>query len=117
MPRLGYALAMFDKLSRDDRMRLMRFVCSFAWADLEVQEEERSFVRTLVRKLALSADEKKQVEAWLAVPPSPEEVDPTDVPKAHRKLFLDTIRELVTADKLIDPEEDESFALLEQLLG
>jgi len=98
-------------------MRLMRFVCSFAWADLEVQAEERSFVKKLVRKLKLTADEKKQVDAWLAVPPSPEEVDPTDVPKAHRQLFLNTIREIVTIDGLVDPEEDESFALLEQLLG
>ncbi|MBM4375522.1 MAG: TerB family tellurite resistance protein [Deltaproteobacteria bacterium] len=108
---------MLDKLSREDRMRLMRFVCSFAWADLEVQAEERSFVKKLVRKLKLTADEKKQVDAWLAVPPSPEEVDPTDVPKAHRQLFLNTIREIVTIDGLVDPEEDESFALLEQLLG
>jgi uncharacterized tellurite resistance protein B-like protein len=108
---------MLDKLSREDRMRLMRFVCSFAWADLEVQAEERSFVKKLVRKLKLTDDEKKQVDGWLAVPPSPEEVDPTDVPKAHRKLFLDTIREIVTVDGLVDPDEDENFALLEQLLG
>jgi len=108
---------MLDKLSRPDRMRLMRFVCSFAWADLEIQAEERSFVKKLVRKLKLTADEKQQVDAWLAVPPSPEEVDPTDVPKAHRQLFLDTMRDIVTIDGLVDPEEDESFALLEQLLG
>lgn len=108
---------MLDKLSREERMRLMRFVCSFAWADLEVQEEERSFVRKLVRKLHLNADERKQVDEWLKVPPSPEEVDPTDIPKTHRRLFLETIKELVTADSLVDPEEDESFALLEQLLG
>jgi uncharacterized tellurite resistance protein B-like protein len=107
---------MLDKLAREDRMRLMRFVCSFAWADLEVQAEERSFVKKLVRKLKLTDDEKKQVDGWLAVPPSPEEVDPTDVPKAHRKLFLDTIREIVTVDGLVDPDEDENFALLEQLL-
>ncbi|MCC6527150.1 MAG: TerB family tellurite resistance protein, partial [Polyangiaceae bacterium] len=35
---------MLSKLSKTDRMRLMRFVCSFAWADLEVQNEERAYV-------------------------------------------------------------------------
>lgn len=108
---------MLDKLSREERMRLMRFVCSFAWADLEVQDEERSYVKKLVRKLELTADERRQVDEWLKVPPSPEEVDPTDVPRAHRQIFLETIKGLVTADRLVDPEEDESFALLEQLLG
>jgi uncharacterized tellurite resistance protein B-like protein len=108
---------MLDKLSREERMRLMRFVCSFAWADLEVQKEERSFVAKLMRKLELTADEKRQVEEWLAVPPAPEEVDPTDVPKAHRKLFLDTIKQVVKADRRVDPEEQENLELLEQLLG
>ncbi|MBM4358692.1 MAG: TerB family tellurite resistance protein [Deltaproteobacteria bacterium] len=108
---------MLDKLSHDERMRLVRFVCSFAWADLEVQDEERAFVKKLVRKLKLSAEEAKQAEAWLKVPPAPEEVDPTDVPKAHRKLFLETIRGLVAADKRLDPEEEENLALFEQLLS
>src|SRR5688500_6073014 len=48
---------MLERLSRDDRLRLMKFVCSFAWADLRVQEEERSFVKKLVRKLKLDAEE------------------------------------------------------------
>ncbi len=106
-----------DKLSREERMRLMRFVCSFAWADLEVQKEERTFVAKLMRKLELTADEKKQVEEWLKVPPAPEDVDPTDVPRAHRKLFLETVKKLVAADKRLDPEEKENLELLEQLLA
>jgi uncharacterized tellurite resistance protein B-like protein len=108
---------MLDKLSRDERMRLMRFVCSFAWADLEVQTEERAFVGRLMRKLELNAEEKKQVEEWLKVPPLPEEVDPTDVPRAHRKILLDTIKAVISADRRLDPEEQESLDLLEQLLA
>ena|SRR4051812_47548807 len=107
---------MLDKLSREERMRLMRFVCSFAWADLEVQKEERTFVGKLMRKLELTDDEKKQVEKWLQVPPRPEEVDPTDVPRAHRKLFLDTMKKLVAADHKLAPDEKENLELLEQLL-
>jgi len=26
-----------DHLTRDDRLRLVKFVCSFAWADLEIR--------------------------------------------------------------------------------
>jgi hypothetical protein len=107
---------MISKLSRPDRMRLMRFVCSFAWADLEVQTEERAFVARLMDKLKLDDEERKQVRQWLKVPPPPEEVDPNQVPKAHRQLFLDTVRELVAADKVLAPDERENLSLLEQLL-
>jgi hypothetical protein len=97
-------------------MRLMKFVCSFAWADLEVQDEERGFVGRLMKRLELDPDERAKVEAWLQVPPPPEEVDPTSVPRAHRQLFLDTVRELVASDRVLDPEERENLALFEQLL-
>ena len=107
---------MVSKLSRSERMRLMRFVCSFAWADLEVQDEERKFVARLMHRLALDDEERRQVEAWLKVPPPPEEVDPSQVPREHRQLFLDTMRELVGADQVLDPEERETLSLFEQLL-
>ena len=107
---------MVSKLSRAERMRLMRFVCSFAWADLEVQDEERKFVARLMHRLALDDEERRQVEAWLKVPPPPEEVDPSQVPREHRQLFLDTVRQLVASDRVLDPEERENLALFEQLL-
>src|SRR5262245_34175358 len=103
-------------LSKEDRLRLMRFVCSFAWADLHVHEKERKFVRALVRKLKLGASDAKQVERWLKVPPRPEEVDPADVPRQHRELFLQAAREVITVDGEIHPEETSMFSLLEQLL-
>jgi hypothetical protein len=107
---------MLHKLSRPDRLRLMRFVCSFAWADLEVQNEEREFIARLIRRLELDEEEKRQVEGWLLVPPPPEEVDPSTVPVEHRQLFLETVRGLIAADKFVDPEERESLSLFEQLL-
>ncbi|MCC6522282.1 MAG: TerB family tellurite resistance protein [Polyangiaceae bacterium] len=107
---------MLSKLSKTDRMRLMRFVCSFAWADLEVQNEERAYVHRMVRKLKLDDSERKQVEEWLTVPPLPEQVDPNSVPREHRLLFLEAVRGVVSADRVLDPEEQESLALFEQLL-
>lgn len=107
---------MINDLSREERLRLMRFLCSFAWADLEVHANERSFVTKMVTKLKLEADEAALVKGWLKVPPPPEEVDPASVPVEHRRLFLDTLRELISADGELRPEEQENFALLEALM-
>ena len=104
-------------LSREDRLRLMKFVCSFAWADLEVHPQERAFVLRLVRRLGLDEQEERQVERWLEVPPDPEAVDPTDIPASHRKVFLAAIDGVIAADGEIALEERESLELLHQLLG
>jgi uncharacterized membrane protein YebE (DUF533 family) len=102
-------------LPREDRLRLMKFVCSFAWADLEIHAKEREFVAKMVSRLGLE-DDTKLVEGWLKHPPRPEEVDPTEVPREHRELFLDAVRGLVKADNRVDPQEAETLALFEQLL-
>jgi uncharacterized tellurite resistance protein B-like protein len=102
-------------LAREDRLRLMKFVCTFAWADLEIQSEERDFVGKMIKHLELE-DDRRQIEGWLKHPPAPEEVDPTDIPAEHRELFLDAVRRLVAADDRIDPKEAEMLALFEQLL-
>ena len=107
---------MLDRLDRRDRMRLMRFVCSFAWADLEVRPEEREFVRAMVERLALDDDERKKVGGWLDRPPDPESVDPTLVPPAHRRVFLEAIEGVIAADGEIHPQEVESFRIFRDLV-
>ncbi|NCG19286.1 MAG: TerB family tellurite resistance protein [Rhodobacterales bacterium] len=105
-----------DDLTTSERLRLMRFVCSFAWADLEIADTEKNFVRQLVGKLNLGDDEKSQVEGWLQRPPAPEDVDPMDIPPEHRQIFLTTMMDVVGADGKIDEAEMENLTLLEQLL-
>jgi uncharacterized tellurite resistance protein B-like protein len=105
-----------SKLNQTDRMRLMRFVCSFAWADLEVNEKERALVKRMVRTLRLDAEEKKKVEGWLESPPRPEEVDPTSVPRGHRELFVDAAKAVIVADGMVTPEEVEELKLFVSLL-
>ena len=104
-----------DGLSKEDRMHLMRFVCSFAWADLEIQAEERAFVGKLMDSLELDADERAQVDEWLRTPPPPEDVDPTDIKKEHRDLFISTARAMIVSDGHVDRDEAENLALLEML--
>ena len=104
-------------LDREDRMRLMRFVCSFARADLEVKDAERKLIKRLVKKLDLDDKELAQVDGWLEVPPRAEELDPADIPRAHRKLFLETVRSVIIADGEVDQDEAENLVLFEMLLG
>lgn len=103
-------------LTREDRLKLMGFVCSFAWADLEIQDDERSLVRKLVAQLELDGDEAEQVESWLKVPPRADDLDPNDIPLEHRQLFLNIAMDMVRADGQVDPDEMENLSLLEQLL-
>jgi uncharacterized membrane protein YebE (DUF533 family) len=108
---------MLDQLNKRERMLLLKFVCAFAWADLEVKKSERDLVRRLVDTLHLEPDEKKEVEQWLKRPPKPEEVDPNRIPRAHRTLFLEAARQMIAVDGEIDPAERENLELLEQLLA
>jgi uncharacterized tellurite resistance protein B-like protein len=104
-----------SRLRPPERLRLLRFVASFAWSDLAITAGERSYVHRLVSRLRLSPEEAFQVEGWLNAPPSEDDVDPTTIPHAHRRLFLDAVREMIEADGEASPEEKETLALLEQL--
>jgi uncharacterized tellurite resistance protein B-like protein len=106
-----------NAMGKEDRLRLVKFVCSFAWADLSVADSERSFVHKLMRKMKLDPEEKAQVEEWLEVPPPAEELDPAEIPREHRKVFLAAAREMIEADGSVSEEELETFALFEQLLS
>jgi len=107
---------MLSDLDRVDRLRLMKFICSFAWADLEIADEERGFVQKMVEKLGLTEQEAEQVGQWLEVPPPAEELDPAEIPPEHRQLFLDAARAMVIVDGRVDPDEAENLALFEMLV-
>lgn len=105
-----------EDLDQESRLRLVRFVCSFAWADLEVQEAERNLVLKLLKELGLDDEERAQAEKWLKVPPYPEDVDPMDIPLEHRQLFLNTVLQVVGADGVVDSKEMETLSIFEKLL-
>ncbi len=107
---------MLDQLDRRDRLRLVEFVCSFAWADLEIRPEERVFISRLIRRLDLDTEEDLQVQRWLERPPLIDRIDPTSIPAAHRRIFVESIEGLIAADGEIAEEERESFEIFKQLL-
>jgi hypothetical protein len=102
-------------LSSDDRLQLLRFVCSFAWADLKIVDEERDLLKDLVGRMGLSEPEVQEAEGWLTHPPDPETIDPFDVPAAHRQLFLDEITRMVLADGVVAEGEATNLALFQML--
>jgi len=103
-------------LNREDRLRLIRFLCSFAWADLEIADSERALVHELVQQADLDDEDAQLVEGWLAHPPRVEDLDPQDIPLEHRQLFLNAALKMVAADGNIAADEIENLALFEQLL-
>jgi uncharacterized tellurite resistance protein B-like protein len=108
---------MLEELGRRDRLRLVQFVCSFAWADFEIKPEERVFISRLIRRLDLDDEEDLQVQQWLDRPPALDDLDPTSIPAAHRRFFVEAIEGLISADGEIAEEERESFAIFKQLLA
>jgi len=106
-----------EQLDRRERMILMKFVCSFAWADLEVRSQERAFVARMVERLGLDATDAEQVRGWLEVPPPPDSIDPTRIPAAHRQLFVDAVEGVIRSDGEVAPEERENLELLRELLA
>jgi hypothetical protein len=107
---------MLDQLNRRDRLRLVEFVCSFAWADLEIRPEERVFISRLIRRLELDEDEDLRVQQWLDRPPGLDDLDPTSIPPAHRRFFGEAIEGLISADGEVSEEERETFEIFKQLL-
>ena len=94
----------------------MRFVCSFAWADLEITDRERDFIIKMVDSLDLDEDEREEVAQWLEVPPRADDLDPEDIPREHRQLFLDAARAMILSDGEIEDVEAENLVILDQLL-
>ena len=57
------------------------------------------------------------MHGWLDVPPSAEGIDPTTIPPAHRRFFLEAIEGLINADGQVTSEELDNFELFRQLLA
>ena len=105
------------KLTRSERLQLLKFVAAAVWADLEVSRPEKSYLLSLALKLRIPDDELDHLADWLERPPPPEEVDPAQVPPERRSLFLAVVRAAMTADHVLDAPERETLRLLEDLLS
>jgi hypothetical protein len=105
-----------QELNREERLLLMKFVCSFAWIDLEVRPQERELAARMIRRLKLDAEEKESVSRWLESPPPPDSVDPGLVPREHRMTFLRAVESMVSVDGEVTPEERDTLVVFAQLI-
>ena len=55
----------FSDLSTEDRRKLLRLVCSFAWVDHDVDPDERKFILKLIERMDLSELDRRDAIAWL----------------------------------------------------
>ena len=109
----------FSDLSTEDRRKLLRLVCSFAWVDHDVDPDERKFILKLIERMDLSELDRRDAIAWLDEQVTAEELAGAvhDVPDAHKRLFVDMARELIKSDNTIADDEAQELALLELLVG
>ncbi len=94
----------------------MKFVCSFAWTDLRIAPQERALVQALTAHYGFEDDDKQQINKWLEVPPTADEVDPLEIPAAHRKLFYEAAKHVIEIDGRAVPGERDTLAVFGELL-
>ena len=107
----------FGTWTRQERALLIRFVCSFAWADSEIRREERAQVERLARSLGLEDDEACPTAVWLDGPPDPSSDDPLASPCEHRTAVLPALLSIVTADQEVCPAERAALGRFLRLSG
>lgn len=107
----------FGTWTREERALLIRFVCSFAWADSEIRREERALVERLARSLGLEDDESCPTASWLDGPPGASSDDSPAVPREHRTAYLHALLSIVTADMEVSPAERAALGRFLRLSG
>jgi tellurite resistance protein len=105
-----------SQMSRDERLLLLRFACDFAWADQQIRDQEKQFVRRLMRRFRLDETDTAQVEEWLGSPPEADSVDPSTIPVDLRETFLEAARAVIFADGEVEDEERQRLKRLKAAL-
>jgi uncharacterized tellurite resistance protein B-like protein len=102
-------------LDAETRTKLVQLACIAAWSDAEIQDAERRTVLTLCSELALSPGECAQATAWLDGPPP--FLDPQEIPRPHRQLFVDTLERVVQSDGRLSEDERDTLRVIRELLS
>lgn len=103
------------ELSEKNKLALLRFAASFLWADFEVDERERTFFDALARELGFTHHDPR-VNAVLAIPPTPDQVDPMRVDPTLASTLRTVALNAIAADGRVDAGEMQMFYLLDELL-
>ena len=106
-----------NALTQVQRERVLRFAVSSAWADLTLDDREVAVLFQIADELELEPAGHRRFVSSLALPPSPEQVDPASLGAEERALCLSLASRVIAADGRKSEEEEAFLALLTELLG
>jgi tellurite resistance protein len=104
------------ELTTDEKLSVMRFICAFAWADLEIQNDEVKLINQIMQALELDKKHYQTVYQWLKRPPRAEDVDPFTIPDNLKEIILDAATGVILADGELQDSEMEMLELLQNIL-
>lgn len=96
-----------------DRLCVLRFAAAFLWVDLTLGGPERAFLVALADELGVPSPD---VDALLAAPPLPDDVDPARVDATVAPAVRDAALRAIAADGHVDGAEMSLFHILDELL-
>jgi tellurite resistance protein len=108
-------MKMHGRFSEKAKRRIIRFAIACAWADLELDESELAVIFDLAEELRLDAIGRALLVEWIAMPPAPEDVDPTTLDPEEARLCLVIAKRVIEADGKKTEEECALYALLREL--
>ena len=104
-------------LTTEDKLRVMRFICAFAWADLEIQSDERNIITQIMKALDLEEEHHGKVHLWLERPPRAEDVDPFTIPENLKGIIIDAAKAVILADGELQDSEMDLLELLQNIFA
>lgn len=104
------------KLPTPDSLCVLRFAATFLWADLHIDLAEHAFFLELAATLGVPASSLPKVVDMLAIPPDPQQIDPTRVSPRLAATVRDVALRAIASDGRVVRREMELFDLLDELL-
>ena len=96
-------------------MQLFHFMCTFAWADMEIQQEEREMIERLMISLNLSPSQFQTVLTWLDDVRSLPDIDPYEIHPDFREQIYQAAEAIVLSDGEVTFNEKDMLDLLRQV--
>ena len=101
--------------AEDHLMMYFQYLCAFAWADREIQQEERDMIVRNMDTLSVSEEQRSQILGWLEIPPDGALIDPYTVPRGFRNLIYNAAQAIVMSDGELHPLEKDMLDMLKEI--
>ena len=102
-------------LADDHLMMYFQYLCAFAWADHEIQPQERDMILRNMETLSVNDEQRAQILGWLETPPDASLIDPYNVPRDFRKIIFQAAKVMVISDGELHPLEEDMLDMLKDI--